>query len=160
MLQEKLDLSLNSYKEFYKIYNKTEINIVFSKKMPLTNEKIEYFISWRYYHIYLDDDKEITINDIIKENKSVSDIKLVIDYDIKSFKELFYSYDFIYKIDFIKCKRKDITDLSRMFYGCKALKFDKFNSFNDEHPENIPPILLTFILYILLIFKLFKDEHA
>ena len=94
MLQEKLDLSLNSYKEFYKIYNKTEINIVFSKKMPLTNEKIEYFISWRYYHIYLDDDKEITINDIIKENKSVSDIKLVIDYDIKSFKELFHSCDF------------------------------------------------------------------
>jgi len=70
----------------------------------------------KYYHIYWNDNynNEIETN-YITEYDNVQKIKISIELKIKSFKDLFKHCSYIEKINFTKCKRKDINDMSRMF---------------------------------------------
>ena len=98
-IQRKLNSSIKDYKEFSET-SPIEIEIILNK------ERISKFIGVidgiDYYHIYFDNDKtEIKINSL-KEDEKVSKIKVVLDYQIKSFEGLFEFCKDIKSINFKK----------------------------------------------------------
>ena len=93
--QKRLNLNINDYKEYSEIYTLIEIEIKPSKreckKFINIPEKEELF-----YHIYFNNsEKEINRN-YIKENDKIKNIKIIIDYQVKSFSGLFQECDIEY----------------------------------------------------------------
>jgi len=121
--QKKLNINMNDYDDLCK----TEIELIsrnsYGKFINYANEKDE-----QYYHIYFNsDEKEINRN-YFYENESVKNIKIIIDYHVKSFKELFHNCVCIESIKFKKFNGNNITDMSYMFYNCTSLiKLDLSN---------------------------------
>ena len=116
-VQNRLDLGVKDYKEYSETFTPIEIEII-----P-TKDKYGKFININendklYYHIYFNDNKEEIKNkyEINKKDK-VTKIKIIIDYQVKSFKELFYECRCIKSINFKKFYRNNITDMSEMFSG-------------------------------------------
>ena len=107
-LQNRLNLSINDYQEYYELI---EIEIIPNKNKYgqfiniNENEKL-------YYHIYFNDNKEEIKNKYyIKEGDKVKKIKIIIDYQVKSFKELFYCCECIESINFKKFYRNNVKYL-------------------------------------------------
>ena len=71
-----------------------------------------------YFHIYFNDNKEDIKKTKLNKEDNASKINIIIDYQIKSFKGLFYDCEYIESINFNKFYRIDITDMSLMFFGC------------------------------------------
>ena len=98
-IQRRLNLSIKDYKEFSET-SPIEIEIIPNKKR--ISKFINIIDNIDYYHIYFDNDKtEIKINSL-KEDEKVSKIKVVLDYQIKSFEGLFYFCKDIKSINFKK----------------------------------------------------------
>jgi surface protein len=126
-LLKRLDLTLEDY---IKLYKTIEIEII-----PLPVSEIEntytyqnyYFIKRKenksIFHIYFNDDRtEVKRNYITKDDgDKIKKIKIEIDPELKSLKELFSDCVCIKEIKFTKFKREDFTDLNGMFYGCAFL---------------------------------------
>ena len=60
------------------------------------NDKYDKFINInkeneKYYHIYFDNNKEEIKRNYLNENEQIKLIKIIIDYQVKSFKKLFYN---------------------------------------------------------------------
>ena len=130
-MQNRLNINLKDYKEYSEIYSSIEIEII-----PIENKYGE-FINIKgdesYYHIYFNEDKkEIKKYSIDKDDK-ISKIKIIIDYQIKSFEKLFFYCDCIESINFKKFHRNNITNMSYMFYGCSSLKELNLNNFNTNN---------------------------
>ena len=123
-IQKKVNISLKDYKE----YNQIEIEIV-PIKDNFSGDVINFY-KWNkeYYHIYFDN--IIKEENHISSKDNISKIKIIIDYEIKSLKRLFEVCDYISSINFVKFKRKDITNMSHMFNGCKNLININFSNFN------------------------------
>ena len=68
-----------------------------------------------------------------KKNENVSKIKIIIDYQIKSFKGLFKNSGCIEYIYFKKFIRNNINDMGRMFYDCYSLKELNLSNFNTDN---------------------------
>ena len=119
-IKERMNISIKDYKEYSEIYSSIEIEI-----KPVNNEYGE-FINMNeneiYYHIYFNDNKEEIKRIYFNENDNVSKIKIIIDYQIKSFKELFYKCKCIEYICFKKFYRNNINNMESMFLGCSSLK--------------------------------------
>ena len=124
-IQNKLNISLNDYRE----YNQIEIEII-----PIKNNISWNIINFKeenkeHYHIYFDNQlKEINY---ISSKDNISKIKIIINYEIKSFEGLFKNCDYISTISFNKFNRKGITNMSRMFEGCSKIiniNFIKFKT--------------------------------
>ena len=85
-LQKRLNLSINDYKEYY-LSIEIELKIVddkYGKFINIPDKEKEY------YHIYFNNSKkEIKIN-YLKEKEKVKRIKIIINYQVKSFENLFY----------------------------------------------------------------------
>ena len=64
-------------------------------------------------------------------------IKIIIDYQAKSFKKLFYHCNCIDSIFFKKFYRNNITDMSSMFYECLLLKELNLSNFNTINVTNM-----------------------
>ena len=97
-IQNRLNLNIKDYKEYCEI----EIEIIPIKdkygKFININENDEL-----YYHIYFNDNKEEIKNKYkINKKDKVAKIKIIIDYQVKSFKELFYQCRCIKSINFKK----------------------------------------------------------
>ena len=109
--QKRLNLTINYYKEyFYQI----EIEII-----PLKN-KLGKFINIKeedepYFHIYFNNSKEETKNLYSTKDEKINNIKIIIDYQIKSFKELFSNCKYIESISFKKFNSGNIINMSKMF---------------------------------------------
>ena len=119
VIQNRLNKSINDYKELSKI----EIDIT-----PIKVVKEGIFINISnnesYFHIYLNDDKEetkTTFCNYICDKRGIRKLKIIIDYEIKSFKGLFENCEKIQKINFIKFNRNNIYDMSNLFCGCESL---------------------------------------
>ena len=131
------NLDANDYKEFSKAYSSIEIEI-----MP-TKGKYGRFININendklYYHIYFNDNKEEIKNKYkIDEEDKITKIKIIIDYQVKSFKELFSGCECVESINFKKFYRNNITDMSYMFAGCSSLKELNLNNFNTDNVTNM-----------------------
>ena len=84
-LQKRLNININNYKEYSEIYSSIEIELI-----PIENSKGKLFINIpedekKYFHIYFNESRDdIKNNELVKDNK-VSRIKIIIDYQVKSF---------------------------------------------------------------------------
>ena len=107
-IQNRINLSVKDYKEYSEAFTPIEIEII-----P-TKDKYGKFININkkdklYYHIYFNDNKEEIKNkyEINKKDK-VTKIKIIIDYQVKSFKKLFDDCRCVGAIDFKKFYRNKI----------------------------------------------------
>ena len=91
----------------------------------------------KYYHIYFDDSKEEIKRNYFKIDEKIKTVKIIIDYQVKSFKDLFYNCKCINSIRFKKFYRINITDMSYMFYGCSSLKEINLTNFNTNDVINM-----------------------
>jgi len=113
-IQNRLNLGVKDYKEYCEI----EVDIIPNK------DKYGRYINIDeddklYYLIYFNDNKvEIKNKYEIKEEDKVIRIKIIIDYQVKSFEDLFCYCDCIESINFKKFYRNNITDMYGMFSGC------------------------------------------
>jgi surface protein len=127
-IKERMNISIKDYKEYSEIYSSIEIEI-----KPVKNKYGE-FINMNenkiYYHIYFNDNKEEIKRNYFNENDNVSKFKIIIDYQVKSFKKLFYYCKCIEYIYFKKFYRNNIDNMNSMFYGCSSLKELNLSNFN------------------------------
>ena len=97
-IKKRLDINIYDYKE----YSEIEIEI------KLVNNKFGKFINIekkdeKYYHIYFDNNKKEEKNThYINKDEKIENIKIIIDYHIQSFEDLFDSCDCIESINFKK----------------------------------------------------------
>ena len=101
----------NKYGEFINIDNEDEI----------------------YYHIYFNDNKEEIKRKYFNKNDNVSKIKIIIDYQVKSFGHLFFDCKCIGYICFKKFYRSNINNMEGMFDGCSSLKELNLSNFNTNN---------------------------
>ena len=129
-IQKRLNLDIKYYKEYSEIFSSIEIEII-----P-TKDKYGKFININendklYYHIYFNDNgEEIKNKHEIKIEDKVTKIKIIIDYQVKSFKDLFYGCICVESINFKKFYRNNINNMSYMFSYCSSLKQINFSNFN------------------------------
>ena len=128
-IQNRLNLSLNDYKEYSQLYSSIEIELKFA------DNKYGDFINIldedkKYFHIYFDNSSEEIKRNKLNKNEKVNTIKIIIDHQVKSFKDLFCFCDCISSINFKKFYRTNITNMSGMFYGCDSLKELNLSNFN------------------------------
>ena len=136
-IQNRVKLSIKDYKEYLETFTPIEIEIIPAKgkygEFINVNENDKL-----YYHIYFNDDKEEIKNKYtIKKKDKVTKIKIIIDYQVKSFQKLFFNCYCIESINFKKFYRNNITDMSCMFSGCSSLKELYLNNFNTNNVTNM-----------------------
>ena len=134
--QKKLNLSINNYKEYSALYSSIEIEIKiandeYGKLINISDSEREY------YHIYFDDKKEEIKSNTLYGNDNLNKIKIKIDYQVKSFKKLFYNCSCVESIYFKQFYRNNIFDMSYMFYGCSKLKKLKFSNSSSINTNNM-----------------------
>ena len=93
-IQKRINLNFNDYKEYSEKYSLIEIEI-----KPVNNEYGK-FINIKdedkmYYHIYFNNSKEEIKRIFINNDDEIKKIKVIIDYQVISFRELFYNFYFI-----------------------------------------------------------------
>ena len=124
--QKNLNYDINTYKDFSEI----KIEVIpesnkFGKFINIINQDEEI-----YFHIFFNnDDKEIK-RTYIEQYEIVSKITIIIDYEVRSFYQLFDDCKCIESIRFIRFERDNITDMSHMFYDCNLLKELDITNFN------------------------------
>ena len=120
-LQKRLSLGINNYKDFCQLYTPIEI------ELKLDENKYGEFIKINnkekdYYHIYFNNSKEEINRNYLNLNEKVEKIKIIIDYQVKSFRALFFECKNISSIVFKKFYRININNMCHMFSGCSSLK--------------------------------------
>ena len=104
-----LNINIDNYKEFCEKYSSIEIEIIACKSKKSKYIKIEGDKE-KYYHIYFNDSKEEIKKNELSKDDNVSRIKIIIDYQIKSFERLFQYCDCIESIIFKKFYRINIKN--------------------------------------------------
>ena len=136
-IQQRIDININHYKAYYETKTSIELDIIpmkgeYGKFINIKEEDKKYF------HIYFNDNNKKKIkNTSLYKDDNVSKISIIIDYQIKSFSELFYNCRCIESIEFKKFYRNNITDMSYIFFGCSSLKELNINSFNTNNVTNM-----------------------
>ena len=120
VIQKRLNISINNYKEYSELYTPIEIELtpakdIYDKFINIPEDKKEY------YHIYFDDSKEEIKRNNLEQNEKVEKIKIIIDYKIKSFEGLFSNCKCISTINFKKFYRINVNNMSCMFSDCSEL---------------------------------------
>ena len=146
-LQNRINLSFKDYKDYCQLY--TDI-IVELTPLPFVYKYGGRFINiWdeqkKYFHIYFDDSNEEIKRNYIEKSENIKKIKIVINYQVKSFKELFAHVntgDCIGSIVFKKFYRTNITDMSRMFYYRGELKEIDFSNFNTDNVTDMSQMFI------------------
>ena len=131
-LQKRLNININDYDEYSKI--EIELKILGNKSGRFINIPDE---EKKYYHIYFDNSKKKIKKYNLTFFDKVKTIKIIIDYQVKSLKKLFYCCDCINSIIFKKFFRNRINDMSLMFYKCSSLKELNLNNFNTNNVTNM-----------------------
>ena len=110
-IQNRLNLDVKDYKEYSETYSSIEIEIILAKG------KDDIFLNIDenddlYYHIYFNDNKEEMKNQYyIKKEDKVRKIKIILDYQVKSFYKLFNDCYCIESINFKKFYRNNVKYL-------------------------------------------------
>ena len=130
-IKKRLNISIKDYKEYSEIYSSIEIEI-----KPV-NKKYGKFINMNenetYYHIYFNDNKEEIKRNYINKNDNVYKLKIIIDYQVKSFEELFNNCECIEYINYKKFYRNNINNMRCMFSYCSSLKELNLSNFNTNN---------------------------
>ena len=128
-IQNRLNLSINDYKEFSQI----KIEIIpkedeEGKFINIINKDQE-----RYFNIYFNGTQKEEKTTNLSKGHNVKKIEIIIDYQIKSFEKLFADCNNIEYIWFKQFNRNNITSMSQMFYWCYDLKGLYLSSFNTDN---------------------------
>ena len=132
-IQKRLDININDYIEYSEACTSLEIELIpkknkYGKFINISNKE-----DAKFFHIYFNNGKtEIKRNEIIKYDR-VSKIRIILDYQIKSFNKLFKDCGCIEAIAFKKFCRNNINDMSYMFSGCSSLKELNLSNFNTHN---------------------------
>ena len=128
-IQKRMNININNYKDFSEKFSSIELEIIpiQSKYGPFIKIKEE---DKKYFHIYFNDNKEEIKRNYLNKNDNVEKLKIIIDYQVKSFEGLFEDCEYIESIYFKKFYRNNVTDMSWMFYGCSSLKELNLSNFN------------------------------
>ena len=134
-LQNRLNIGIKDYIEEYQ---KIEIEVI-----PKYNNGI--FINFSellesdksHFHIYFNEDKKEMKRNYFNYKDKVKKIKIIVDYEIKSFRGLFDECKCIQKIKFNSFYRNDITNMCRMFYDCSNLEELDLSNFNTDNVTNM-----------------------
>lgn len=135
-IMNRLDKSLNTYKEYCETFTTIEILLLPDKKnygnfVNIQKEDKSFF------HIYFDNSvKEVKKCDLDK-NDSVKQIKIIIEHQVKSFINLFANCSCLNSISFIKLYRNNINNMNKMFFRCSTLKEIKFVNFKTNNVINM-----------------------
>ena len=111
-IQKRIDININHYKAYSEEYSAIELDIIpmkgeYGKFINIKEEDKKYF------HIYFNENKKKEIeNTYLDEDENVSKISIIIDYQIKSFSQLFLDCEYIESIKFKKFYRNNITNMS------------------------------------------------
>ena len=81
-MKKRMNISFKDYQEYSEIYSLIEIEINPGKN---DGEFINMNENEIYYHIYFNDNKKETKRKYFNKNGNVSKIKIIIDYQVKSF---------------------------------------------------------------------------
>jgi len=135
-LQKRKNITINDYKDYLLIYSPIEVEII-----PAKN-KYGKFININngdeiYFHIYFNNNKKEIKRDYLKENEHIKKIKVIIDYQIMSFEDLFENCKCIESIYFKKFKRNNIINMCGMFYKCLSLQKLNLSNFNTSNVTNM-----------------------
>ena len=127
-IKNRINININDYKEYWELHSPIEIEI------KLTRNKQGKFININkeeenYFHIYFNNDKKRIKRYYINKYDDITKIKIIIDYQVKSFQNLFYYCDCISSICFNKFYRNDINNMNSMFCGCTSLLELNINNF-------------------------------
>ena len=131
-LQKIMDVNINNYKIYH------EINTSIELEMTLQKEHYGKFINIKdedkkYYHIYFNNNKKEEIKRYeLNNDDNVSKIDIIIDYQVKSFAELF-RYCNCASIKFNKFYRTNVTDMNYMFYSACFLSEIDLTNFNTDN---------------------------
>ena len=87
--------------------------------------------------IYFNDNKEEIKRNYLNENENVEKLKIIIDYQIKSFEGLFENCECIEYMCFKKFYRNNIDNMGHMFSGCSSLKELDLSNFNTNNVTNM-----------------------
>ena len=131
-LQKRLNFSINDYKKFGPI--EIELKHVHKKAGNFINISDE---EKKYFKIYFDNSNEEIKKNYLEENEIVKIIKILINYQVKSFCKLFDNCMIIYSIFFKNFERTDITNMYSMFHGCSSLKELNLSNFNTNNVTNM-----------------------
>ena len=128
-IKKRINLKINDYKKYSERYSSIEIEI-----LPVNN-KYGQFINIKkgdekYYHIYSNNNKNGTERNYFKKNEK---IKIIIDYHVSSFENLFSECKNIESINFKKFSNRNINNMRFMFYRCKSLKELNISNFNTDN---------------------------
>ena len=131
-MRERMNMSIKDYKEYAEKFSSIELEI------KLVKSNYGNFINYdinneQYYHIYFDNNEEEIRRSFLIENEDINSIKIIIDYQVESFKELFIYCECIESIYFKKFFRNNITNMCSMFSGCSSLKELNLSNFNTEN---------------------------
>ena len=135
-IKKRINININDYKEYSEKYSSIEIEI-----KPINN-KYRQFINYskedeKYYHIYFNDNKEEKKRKYISEDEQIKIIKIIIDYQVKSFENLFFNCKCIESINFKKFYRNNISNMNRIFCRCSSLKKLNLNNFKTNNVTNM-----------------------
>ena len=132
-IQNRINLSIKDYKDYSEKFSSIEIEII-----PYNNQYGQ-FINIRenekiFYHIFFNDNREEIENkySIIEEDK-ITIIRIIIDYQVKSFQNLFKNCESIKSINFKKFNRNNIENMGNMFYGCTLLEELNLSNFKTDN---------------------------
>ena len=136
IIKDRINISIKDYKEYSEIYTSIEIEIktIKNKNIKFLNIDKE---NEKYYHIYINNNKEETKRNYLKKNENIVKFKIIIDYQIKSFEGLFGDRKGIEYIYFKKFYINNINDMMGLFYGCSSLKEINLSNFNTDNETNI-----------------------
>ena len=128
-IKKRINLNIIDYQKYYGLID-IEIKPANNKYGKFINIKKEDEL---YYHIYFNNSKEEIERNYINKDEQVNKIKILIDYQITTFKELFYNCNCIESICFKKFNRNDIYNMNGLFCSCSSLKELNFNNFNTNN---------------------------
>ena len=136
-IKERLNIGIKDYKS----YSEIEIELfpiekIGTKKIKFINISKE--IDESYYHFYFYDSRKLeTKKTYFDKYDRTKKIRIILDYEFNSFKGLFEGCTGIEKINFKKCNRKDITDLSYLLSKHQSVKIINFTNFNTANVINM-----------------------
>ena len=136
-LKNRLDITINNFKEYSELFSPIEIEII-----PIKNKNCEFIKYYQQnenlYHIYFNDNKNEEIKrNFLKEDDKVNKITVIIDYEVKSFYNLFSRCNNIESIHFKKFYRNNINNMNGIFDGCYSMKKLNLSSFNTDNVTNM-----------------------
>ena len=136
-IQKLLNININDYKECHE-----QIEIIIEPKKNLEKNydqfiNIENEEEQKYFHIYFNDSHKEEYKDFFDKNEKISNIKVIIDKQVKSFNGLFETCKCIKSIYFKKFYRDNIQDMSSMFSFCSSLEELNLSNFNTSNVSNM-----------------------